>query len=136
MDAMANPHREGLDKHIELLEQAITFIKRHGFEYQLHQQLIDANKLLLQLKKRYKIYAEILALDQPTVAEIKSYSKPPPVVHTVMTGVFVTLGHKEKEMKVGRQQPVCFSGVLFQSVFLNDYNDFGVEYSERFTKFM
>ena len=113
MDAMANPHREGLDKHIELLEQAITFIKRHGFEYQLHQQLIEANRLLLQLKKRYKIYAEILALDQPTVAEIKSYSKPPPVVHTVMTGVFVTLGHKEKEMKVSRQLPACFSGVLF-----------------------
>ena len=49
---------------------------------------------------RYKIYAEIMALDQPTVAEIKSYSKPPAVVHTVMTGVFIALGHKEKEMKV------------------------------------
>ena len=49
---------------------------------------------------RYKIYAEIMALDQPTVAEIKSYSKPPVLVHQVMTGVFVMLGHKEKEMKV------------------------------------
>ena len=104
LDAMANPHREGLDKHIQQLEAAIAFIKRHGFEYQLHHELIDANRLLLQLKKRYKIYAEILALDQPTVAEIKSYSKPPPVVHTVMTAVFVTLGHKEKEMKVRAQR--------------------------------
>ena len=41
-----------------------------------------------------------MALDQPTVAEIKSYSKPPVLVHQVMTGVFVMLGHKEKEMKV------------------------------------
>ena len=101
---MANPHRDGLDRHIVQLEQAINFIKRHGFEYQLTHALVEANKLLLQLKKRYKIYAEILALDQPTVAEIKSYSKPPELVHTVMTGVFVALGHKEKEMKVGRRR--------------------------------
>ena len=91
---MSNPHREGLDKHIERLEKAIQFIKRNGFELQLQHELIEANKMLLQLKKRFKIYAEILALDQPTVAEIKSYSKPPEVVHKVMTGVFVTLGHK------------------------------------------
>ena len=71
LDAMANPHREGLDKHIQQLEAAIAFIKRHGFEYQLHHELIDANRLLLQLKKRYKIYAEILALDQPTVVSLR-----------------------------------------------------------------
>ena len=37
------------------------------------------------------------------MAEIKSYSKPPVLVHQVMTGVFVMLGHKEKEMKVGKR---------------------------------
>lgn len=102
MEAMINPHREGLDRHIDNLEKAINFVKRHGFEYMLVHELAEANKLLLQLKKRYKIYAEIMALDQPTVAEIKSYSKPPVLVHQVMTGVFVMLGHKEREMKVYR----------------------------------
>ena len=53
VNAMANPHREGLDKHIEKLEAAINFIKRNGFEYLLTHELIEANKLLLQLKKRY-----------------------------------------------------------------------------------
>ena len=111
---MSNPHREGLDKHIERLEKAIQFIKRNGFELQLQHELIEANKMLLQLKKRFKIYAEILALDQPTVAEIKSYSKPPEVVHKVMTGVFVTLGHKEKEMKVGGV--ICVSTEIYRTV--------------------
>ena len=53
---MANPHRNGLDKHIENLENAINFIKRNGMDYMFTHELIEANKLLLQLKKRYFIY--------------------------------------------------------------------------------
>ena len=54
----------------------------------------------MQLRRLERIRAEILELKQSTVAEIRSYQKPPLVVHQVMTGTFVLLGHKAKEMKV------------------------------------
>lgn len=82
------------------LEKAINFIKKHGFDYLLTQELIEAHKILLQLRRLERIRAEILELKQSTVAEIRSYQKPPTVVHTVMTGTFLVLGHKEKETKV------------------------------------
>ena len=82
------------------LEKAINFIKKHGFELQFAAELIEANKLLLQLRRLERIRAEILELKQSTVAEIRSYQKPPTVVHIVMTATFLLLRHKEREMKV------------------------------------
>ena len=52
-----------------------------------------------QLRRLERIRAEILELKQSTVAEIRSYQKPPPIVHTVMTGTFLLLGNSEKETK-------------------------------------
>lgn len=57
-------------------------------------------QILLQLRRLERIRAEILELKQSTVAEIRSYQKPPPIVHTVMTATFLLLGHKESETKV------------------------------------
>ena len=54
-----------------------------------------------QLRRLERIRAEILELKQSTVAEIRSYQKPPPTVHTVMTGIFLLLGNSEKETKAG-----------------------------------
>ena len=61
---------------------------------------------MTRLRKIQRIRAEILELKQSTVAEIRSYQNPPPVVHTVMTATFLVLGHKEKETKVGGAQLV------------------------------
>ena len=57
-------------------------------------------QVLLQLRRLERIRAEILELKQSTVAEIRSYQKPPQIVHTVMTATFLILGHKESETKV------------------------------------
>ena len=91
-------------RNLKQLEQAISYVKRNGFEIQLQHELIEAQKVLLQLRRLERIRAEILELKQATVAEIRSYQKPPPVVHIVMTGTFLILGHKEKETKV------CYRG--------------------------
>ena len=98
-------------RQIQALEKAITYVKHNGFEMQLSHELIEANKILLQLRRLERIRAEILELKQSTVAEIRSYQKPPPVVHVVMTGTFLLLGHKEKETKVTN-----ISGLRFQIV--------------------
>ncbi|XP_064626175.1 apical junction molecule-like [Lineus longissimus] len=81
------------------LEKAINYVKNNGFDIQLATEMVEANKLLIQLKRLERIRAEILDLKQSTVAEIRSYQKPPAAVHTVMTATFLLLGHKEKEMK-------------------------------------
>ena len=88
-------------RQLKELENAINYVKRNGFEVQLAKELIEANKILLQLRRLERIRAEILELKQSTVAEIRSYQKPPPIVHKVMTATFLVLGHKEKETKVG-----------------------------------
>ena len=82
------------------LEKAINYVKHNGFEDQLHDEMREAQLIMLQLRRLERIRAEILELKQSTVAEIRSYSKPPPVVHTVMTATFLLLGHKEKETRV------------------------------------
>lgn len=87
-------------REIEELEKAIDIIKKNGLEVQLARELRDANEILHRLRKIQRIRSEILELKQSTVAEIRSYQKPPPVVHTVMTATFLILGHAEKETKV------------------------------------
>ncbi|XP_052274069.1 trichohyalin-like [Dreissena polymorpha] len=86
-------------REIEELEKAINVIKKNGLEVQLARELIEANTILTRLRKIQRIRSEILELKQSTVAEIRSYQNPPPVVHTVMTACFLILGHKEKETK-------------------------------------
>ncbi|CAD5117739.1 DgyrCDS6485 [Dimorphilus gyrociliatus] len=97
--------RDGLQKamsqrELKALEKAIAYVKRSGFEMELAHELLEANRILLQLRRLERIRAEILELKQSTVAEIRSYQKPPEIVHVVMTGTFLILGHKEKETKV------------------------------------
>ncbi|KAL4235864.1 hypothetical protein ACF0H5_004252 [Mactra antiquata] len=87
-------------REIEELEKAINIIKKNGLEVQLARELREATEILARLRKIQRIRSEILELKQSTVAEIRSYQNPPPVVHTVMTATFLILGHKEKETKV------------------------------------
>ena len=88
------------------LEKAIEVIKKNGLEVQLSKELLEATKILARLRKIQRIRSEILELKQSTVAEIRSYQNPPPVVHTVMTATFLILGHKERETKVSWFNPL------------------------------
>lgn len=78
----------------------MNFVKSSGFEQELQPEMIEAHNLMLRLRRLERIRAEILELKQSTVAEIRSYSKPPLIVHSVMISTFLLLGHPEKETKV------------------------------------
>ncbi|KAK7508272.1 hypothetical protein BaRGS_00000511 [Batillaria attramentaria] len=96
--------KEGLHKamskrEIQELERAMTFVRTHGFEIELAHEMTKAHHLLGRLRRLERIRHEILELKQSTVAEIRSYTNPPPIVHTVMTAVFLLLGHQEKETR-------------------------------------
>ena len=88
------------NRNLKELEKAVAFAKRGGFELVLSNELVDAHKLIIQLRRLERIRAEILELKQSTVAEIRSYQKPPEIVHHVMTATFLLLDHKERETAV------------------------------------
>ncbi|XP_033109589.1 calponin homology domain-containing protein DDB_G0272472-like [Anneissia japonica] len=86
-------------RNLEDLEKSINFVKKNTFEADLPHEMIRANKMLINLKRLKRLRDEILNLKQSTVAEIRSYSKPPRVVHQVMIGTYLLLGNKEKTLK-------------------------------------
>ena len=87
-------------RKLEDLEKAIDFVKKNGFEAAMPEEMVKANKMLLSLKRLKRLKDEILNLKQSTVAEIRSYSKPPKAVHRVMIGTYLLLGIKEKSLQV------------------------------------
>ena len=87
-------------RKLEDLEKAIDFVKKNGFEAAMPEEMVKANKMLLSLKRLKRLKDEILNLKQSTVAEIRSYSKPPKAVHRVMIGTYLLLGNKEKSLQV------------------------------------
>ena len=94
-------HKAMSKREISDLERAMTFVRKNGFETALAKEMHAAQHLLNRLRRLERIRHEILELKQATVAEIRSYQSPPPIVHTVMTATFLLLGHKERETKVG-----------------------------------
>ncbi|XP_022107129.1 axoneme-associated protein mst101(2)-like [Acanthaster planci] len=86
-------------RNLEELEKAIDFVKKYSLEGHMPQEMVRANKMLLGLKRLKRLKDEILNLKQSTVAEIRSYNKPPRAVHMVMIGTYLLLGNKESTLK-------------------------------------
>ena len=109
-----------MDKRsLEDLEKAINFVKKHGYEAHMPEEMIKANKMLLSLKRLKRLRDEILNLKQSTVAEIRSYSKPPDQVHKVMIATYLLLGLKEKELQVCTMQDLFKTGLVFDRSFVD-----------------
>jgi len=81
------------------IEASAEKIKTKGFEKDHVVVLTEANKLIEKLKRIEKLKKEILALDQRTISEIRSYKTPNPAIHQVMIATYIILGYKEKELK-------------------------------------
>lgn len=54
---------------------------------------------MMQLRRLEQRKKAVLELSQRVIAELKSYSNPPPQVHQVMRATFLLLGNSEKETK-------------------------------------
>ncbi|OAF70210.1 hypothetical protein A3Q56_02029 [Intoshia linei] len=98
---LAKKLRSGIDqKSIKILEDAIDKVRHYGLENNMSKLMEEAINVLMQLRRLERIRAEILKLTQPTVAEIKSYNKPPEAVHQIMIATFTLLGHSVQETKI------------------------------------
>ncbi len=92
---------DAIENHdIEKLEKAIRTAEEAGLDEQLSVRLELVNSFLAQLQRLRKLRHPILELNQATIAEIKSYSKPPEVVHKVMKATFIVLGDNKDSLMV------------------------------------
>lgn len=87
-------------RNLKQLESACDAAEKHQLQKKLGLQLKMAVKVRDQLRRLEKLRHAIMNLDQKTIAEIKSYAKPPEGVHKVMIATFLLLGNSEKELKV------------------------------------
>ena len=87
-------------RNITALEATIKLADDGDFERQLGLQLGMAKRLLEQLRRIEKLRHEIMKMDARTVAEIKSYTKPPPAVQRVMASTLRLLGESENNLRV------------------------------------
>lgn len=87
--------RRNLDLLERILNGDINASTRRLFSHVLAQ----AELLRSRLKRLKRLQHEVLALNRKTISEMRSYPKPPPAVHTVMTATFMLLGNKEVELK-------------------------------------
>ncbi|CAH1787326.1 unnamed protein product [Owenia fusiformis] len=85
-------------RDLHSLENLVTKAEQLKMK-ELTLQLQMAKHILKQLQRIEVLKRDVLNLDQRTISELKSYSKPPPLVHTVMTAVFLLLGNQEKELQ-------------------------------------
>jgi len=89
-------------RKLPALEKAVAAAEKAGMEKRLGVQLAMARRILEQLRRIEKLRNAVMNLDQPTIAEIKSYSNPPVAVNHVMTATFLLLGESEKRMQVSK----------------------------------
>ena len=54
------------------------------------------------MKRIEKLRHAVLNLDQRTIAEIKSFAKPPAVIYDVMKATLLLLGSPKSDMKVSQ----------------------------------
>jgi len=85
------------------LERAVAAAERSDLERRLGVQLAMARRIVDQLRRIEKLRNAVMSLDQPTIAEIKSYSSPPVAVNHVMAATFLLLGESDNRLQVGRR---------------------------------
>lgn len=92
-------------KDLDLLERALHSASSTSLRRQLGSLMVQAEALRSRLRRFKRLKHEVLAMDQKTISEIRSYPKPPPAVHAVMMATFLLLGNKEKDLQVGNLLP-------------------------------
>lgn len=94
--------REAMDrKDLDLLEKLLH--SSSASDISIRQSLGDlavkVEAVRSRLRRLKRLRHEVLAMDQKTISEMRSYPKPPQPVHSVMAATFLLLGNKESDLK-------------------------------------
>jgi len=96
------PKRNPTEEEIEA-EHKLQVLRR--VRHFLHQQMEYLDQLGQALRPR-DTSLPILAMDKKTMAEIRSYSSPKPIVHKVMQAALLLLGHDEATTAVSTHSSI------------------------------
>ena len=87
-------------QHIDQLRAAIKTVENKRYITRLQREYDQAKKLVLSLVRIEKLRHAVMELDRKTMAEIRSYSRSPKLVHYVMRASLLLLGDHEGKTKV------------------------------------
>ncbi|KAL5003925.1 hypothetical protein ScPMuIL_017381 [Solemya velum] len=89
-------------KDLDMLDRMMHELGQNG-DFSLKKDLggvvEHAEELRARLRRIKRLQHAVLEMDQKTISELRSYSKPPPAVHAVMVTTFLLLGNKEIDLK-------------------------------------
>ncbi|XP_077966891.1 uncharacterized protein LOC120325398 isoform X3 [Styela clava] len=97
-------HRDDIEESMErrdiaAINESIARITEKGFEPDLASEMKQARKILKDLAAMEQARSNVLGLKQSSVAEIKSYSSPPPGLLEVMMSVYLLLGYHPTQLQ-------------------------------------
>ncbi|KAK3599341.1 hypothetical protein CHS0354_009834 [Potamilus streckersoni] len=87
-------------RHLETLDKAIQHGHESRFKPKLENLIKEAEDVRDHLRQLNRFAHDILEMKQTTIAELRSYKKPPEVVKDVMTGTFLMLGERRDYIEV------------------------------------
>ncbi|XP_033763426.1 kyphoscoliosis peptidase-like [Pecten maximus] len=87
------------EKKLEPLETAVDLVETKKYERYMPQEMRRARDLIARLRKLQQLLHAVMALEQPTIAEIRSFSNPLPEIHNVMKATLLLLGNYDDETK-------------------------------------
>lgn len=89
-----------MTRKIVTLENAVNDANRSSHKTRLASWITKAEIEIEALKKFIRLRHAILEMKQATVAEIRSYQRPPLTVKHVMMATFTILGESDKRIQV------------------------------------
>lgn len=89
-----------ISKKIPRMEAALKSTYGKACVSRLENEIITLKAMLERTKKIARLLKDVMELKQNVISEIKSYKKPPPVVHRVMIASLLLLGYNEDQTRV------------------------------------
>lgn len=86
------------EKSIDGLRKAIKACEDKQFEKDLDPEYTRAVKLLERLERIARVRKAVMDLNRPLLAELRSFSTPPPEVHKALIASYLLLGEKKKDV--------------------------------------
>ncbi|KAJ3276598.1 EF-hand calcium-binding domain-containing protein 5 [Terramyces sp. JEL0728] len=99
--------QEDISRYSSALGKAMKEITNESFGYEFHKEDLDC-EIIDEVSKRKVLFGKVMLiqaregiaqLDSKSIAEMKSYRKPPVVVHRIIKGALYLFGHLPKDFK-------------------------------------
>ncbi|KAJ3259794.1 EF-hand calcium-binding domain-containing protein 5 [Boothiomyces macroporosus] len=100
--------QEDIARYSAALGKAMKEIANESFGYEFHKEDLDC-EIIDEVSKRKVLFGKVMLLqaregiaqlDSKSIAEMRSYRKPPQSVHRIIKGALYLFGHQPKDLKL------------------------------------